>query len=400
MTDTTASASRSAGFHLSLLWLIGVQLRLTMLAVPPVLPLIHRDLGLSEKGVGALSALPVLLLGLAAVPGSLIIARLGARRACILGLTIVAAAGAARGIGPAAPMLYGMTLAMGAGVALMQPTLPSLVGEWFPTRPGFATAIYANGLLIGEAVPPAVTIPLVLPWVGGSWPLSFVAWSVPVAITTLLFALTTRHRSPMRSMQSFRWWPDWRSALLWRLGMLLGGTGGTYFFANTFVPDYLHAIGQPALVGPCLSALNIGQLPASAVILVFARRLTGQRAVFVISPLAALGGLAAFLTGTPALIVAATGLIGFCCGMQLILSLALPPLLAPADDVHRLSAGMFAIGYFVSFLVPPLGGAIWDATGVATLSFIAGALSIALVAVAGATLRPLRTAPAGSARHR
>ena len=70
MTDTTSPAARSTGFHLSLLWLIGVQLRLTILAVPPVLPLIHRDLGLSEKAIGVLSALPVLLLGLAAVPGS------------------------------------------------------------------------------------------------------------------------------------------------------------------------------------------------------------------------------------------------------------------------------------------------------------------------------------------
>src|SRR5580698_3087763 len=166
MTDTTNPAVRSGGFLLSLLWLVGVQLRLTVLAVPPVLPLIHRDLALSEKAVGALSALPVLLLGLAAVPGSLGVARLGARRACLVGLAIVAIAGAARGIGPSAPMLYGMTLAMGIGIALMQPTLPTLVGEWFPTRAGFATAVYANGLLIGEAVPAAVTIPLVLPLLG------------------------------------------------------------------------------------------------------------------------------------------------------------------------------------------------------------------------------------------
>ena len=150
MTKTTSPAVRSSALPLPLLWLLGVQLRLTVLAVPPVLPLIHRDLALSEKAVGALSALPVLLLGLAAVPGSLGVARLGARRACLLGLAVVAIAGAARGIGPSVPMLYGMTFVMGAGIALMQPTLPSLVGEWFPTRVGLATAVYANGLLISE----------------------------------------------------------------------------------------------------------------------------------------------------------------------------------------------------------------------------------------------------------
>jgi hypothetical protein len=54
----------------------------------------------------------------------------------------------------------------------------------------------------------------------------------------------------------------------------------------------------------------------------------------------------------------------------------------------------------VSFLVPPLGGAIWDATGVPATVFIAGALSIALVLGAALTLPRLglfRTALAGSA---
>src|SRR5581483_5037742 len=44
--------------RLAILWLAGGDLRMTMLAVPPLLPLIHRDLGLSEKGIGLLSGLP------------------------------------------------------------------------------------------------------------------------------------------------------------------------------------------------------------------------------------------------------------------------------------------------------------------------------------------------------
>jgi MFS transporter, CP family, cyanate transporter len=400
MTETATPAARSAGFRLALLWLIGAQLRLTILAVPPVLPLIHRDLALSEKAIGVLSALPVLLLALAAIPGSLMVARLGARRGCVLGLVIVAAAGAARGLGPSAPMLYAMTLFMGVGVALMQPTLPSLVSEWFAARAGFATAIYANGLLIGEAVPAALTIPLVLPWVGGSWGWSFAFWSVPVALTAILLVTTTPHVPRAPAARAQRWWPDWRGAL--PLGLLLGGTGGLYFSANTFIPDYLHAIGQSALVGPSLSALNAGQLPASAIILAFARQLTGNRTVFIVSPLVAFIGIAVFLlpTPAPALIVAAAALIGFCCGIQLISSLALPPLMAAPDDVHHLSAGTFAIGYLVSFLAPPLGGAIWDATGSPATAFIAGAVSTALVVAAALTLPRFRTAPAASARRR
>jgi MFS transporter, CP family, cyanate transporter len=243
----------------------------------------------------------------------------------------------------------------------------------------------------------------VLPRVGGSWGLSFVVWSAPVALTALLFAATSWHRPQTRPMQPPRWWPDWRNALPWQLGMMLGGTGGTYFFANTFIPDYLHAIGQPELIAPALSAVNIGQLPASAVVLAFARKLTGSRAVFIVLPLLGFVCLALMLSTASVMIVGASFLLGFCCGLQLIFSLAFPPLLALADDVHRLSAAMFAIGYFVSFLIPPLGGAIWDATGVPATVFIAGASSIALVLCAALTLPRLgllRTAPAGSALRR
>ena len=112
-------------------WLAGADLRLTVLAVPPVLPLIHREFALSERAIGALSGLPPLLFGLAAIAGSLVIARLGARRAAIAALLVIAAASAARGIGPSVTMLCAMTSVMAVGVAILQPALPTLVAGWF-----------------------------------------------------------------------------------------------------------------------------------------------------------------------------------------------------------------------------------------------------------------------------
>ena len=47
----------------SLLWLAGVGLRLTILAVPPVIALIQADLQLSGTEIGILSGLPVILFG-------------------------------------------------------------------------------------------------------------------------------------------------------------------------------------------------------------------------------------------------------------------------------------------------------------------------------------------------
>src|ERR1700724_2987610 len=148
---TVAGRGLSRGYLfkcVALLWLAGVALRLTVLAVPPVIPQIHTDLNLSETEVGILTGLPQVLFAGAAVAGSLLIARLGALRTLIIGLILSAVASALRGARPApAPVC------MAFGVPIMRPALPPLAQQWLPDRVGFATAVYSNGLLVGEILP-------------------------------------------------------------------------------------------------------------------------------------------------------------------------------------------------------------------------------------------------------
>jgi CP family cyanate transporter-like MFS transporter len=117
---------------LLLLWLGGVALRLTILAVPPVIPLIHDELNLNATQIGIPTGLPSMLFAIAAVPGSLLIAKLGVRAALVVGLAIAAIGGALRGAMPDIVWLYAMTVAMGAGVAIMQVTMPPAVRAWTP----------------------------------------------------------------------------------------------------------------------------------------------------------------------------------------------------------------------------------------------------------------------------
>src|SRR5947207_3001184 len=151
-----------------------------MLAVPPLIPLIHRELNLDEKAVGALVSGPVLILAIASVPGSLLIAKLGIRGALVTGLGAIALFGALRGFGPSAPVLFSATFLMGVGVAVTQPAFPALVREWFPRRIAIATAVYSNGILIGETLPTVLTPFGVLPLTHGDWRWALATWSVLV----------------------------------------------------------------------------------------------------------------------------------------------------------------------------------------------------------------------------
>src|ERR1043165_1700450 len=84
-------STRDLVLLISLLWLAGNGLRITILAVPPVIPLIRSELGMSETQVGILTGLPPVLFACTAVLGSLLIARFGALTTLIAGLLATAA---------------------------------------------------------------------------------------------------------------------------------------------------------------------------------------------------------------------------------------------------------------------------------------------------------------------
>jgi CP family cyanate transporter-like MFS transporter len=370
---------------LLLLWLGGNGLRLTILAVPPVIPLIHDQLDMSATQIGVLTGLPSMLLAIAAVPGSLLIARLGVRAALVIGLIVTAVGGALRGVMPDVFWLYAMTIAMSAGVAVMQVTMPTAVRAWVPDRIGFATAVYTNGLLVGEILPVALMITLVLPLVGGSWQWGFAFWSVPVAaIAILVMVLAPRQPSAAAAVRR-KWWPDWRNMLIWRLGIMLGTINSIYFATNAFLPDYLRSIGQSEWTSAALTALNTGQLPASFILLAVAGRLERKAWPYVICGLLCLLATGGIVFTSGVWIVVSAAIVGFAAAAILILVLALPPLLSPPDDVHRVTAAMFTISYSCAVIVPVISGALWDFSGIASIAFLPMALcGILLVILAPA----------------
>jgi CP family cyanate transporter-like MFS transporter len=358
-------------------------LRLTVLAIPPVVPLLHADLHLSETAIGSLMGLPPLLFAIAAIPGALLIARFGILPALVMGLLINAVGSAARAAYPDALSLYISTIVMAAGVSIMQPALPPLVRAWFPKAIGFATATYTNGLLVGETLAVALTVPLVLPLVGDSWRLSFVVWSAPVFVTAILvvvciFAFGGADQAAVSTNR--RWWPDWRQPLIWRLGAILGSINAMYYVTNAFLPDYVTAMGRTDLISQSLTALNLCQLPASFIMLGFAGRLVKEPWAYRIT-----GGLAALsivgmMTTTGYWIVVWSGVLGFVSSITLILVLALPSVLGAPDDVHRTSAGMFTISYTIAMVLSVVGGWLWDLTHL-PLAGLAPAVLCGLVVV-------------------
>ena len=387
--------TRADWVRLLLLWLGGIDMRLTMLAVPPLIPLIHRELNLDEKAVGALVSGPVLILAIASVPGSLLIAKLGVRGALFAGLGAIAVFGALRGLGPSQSVLFGATFLMGVGVAVTQPAFPSLVREWFPRRIAIATAVYSNGILIGETLPTVLTTPVgVLPLTHGDWRWALATWSVLVAGSAIAIGFSAPARSAGASALA-RWWPDWRQGQAIRIGVVMGMASAAYFGANAFIPDFLDQSGRHNLISPALALLNGSQLLTAPVVALWPRIMTGRAGFIGSAVVMAAAQLALVFTPGAGVLVSAF-VLGFSTALAFVVVLSLPPRIAPPGEVARMSAAIFTLQYATAFVIPLIAGALWDASGRALLAFVPGIAAAAAMAWGAMSLRiPDRVQPAG-----
>jgi MFS transporter, CP family, cyanate transporter len=390
--DGAMSPYRTAQL-LFMLWLGGMAMRITIMAVPPVIPLIRADLGMSETEVGLLIGLPLVAWAVASVPGSLLIARLGATVTLATGLAVTALAAAARGGSPNVWVLYLATLVMGLGIAVMQPALPTLVREWFPRRVGLGAAVVTNGMLAGGTLATALTFPLVLPLVGQSWRLELAAWAAPVVLA-LLFLPVLARPTPGRILApegGGRWWPDWRNPVVWLLGFTFGSNNALFYGANAFLPEYLVSIGRADLIGEALGWMNGCQLIASTLLLATAEYLQGRAWPYLLfGPLTLAAVVGVVLSGGIS-IVAAAALLGFCLAITFVVTFALPPLLSSPGDVHRTAAGMFTVSYACAVVVPIICGALWDLTGRSWTAFMPLGICAVVLTVIGVILSLHRT---------
>lgn len=345
-----------------LLWLAGLYMRLPILVAPPLAPAIGEELGLNQTHIGALTTLPVLMLALGALLGSLLIMRLGPRHALVTALTVVGLASATRALAQGPGLLLGASALMGLGIAVMQPSLPALLPRWLsPGRIAMATACYMNGMLMGEFVGAGLTLPVIMPLTGESWRLTLLIWSLPAVLIALLLLVPAT--GPDGDDATTQWLPRLRDPLMWKLGLLLGGTSSLFFGTNAYMASVLEDRGELARLDTTLLCFNFAQVAASALLMKMAGHWVGRKRPILWSAGIAVTSMLGFLLLEGWSGVAFAVLMSFFSGTLLILIVALPPYLVSSAEAGRLSAGNFTIGYTAAFLVPLLGGVLADATG-------------------------------------
>ncbi|MGO3294657.1 MAG: MFS transporter [Marinobacter sp.] len=345
-----------------LLWLAGVYLRIPILVAPPLAPFIGDELALSQSLTGALTTLPILMLAIGAMPGSLSISRIGPRNTLALAMLIMVVGSAGRGLAPDTITLMLTGAVMGLGIAMMQPALPALLSRWLePKHLAFGSAIYMNGMLMGEFIGAGITLPVIMPLLDNSWRATMLVWSLPALLVAA--ALFLPKRDLARPTRKAAWLPDWKNPLTLKLGLLLGVSGSLFFGVNAYLAALLEQRGEFDNLTDALFWYNFAQVIASLLMLKMARYWVGKKVPLITMLILSLLGTTGMLVFTGWWAIASATFMSFTAGILLIMMVALPPLLVPATETGRLSAGNFLVGYTMAFTVPMLGGLLSDWTG-------------------------------------
>jgi len=352
-----------------LLWLAGVYLRIPVLVAPPLAPFISDELGLSQALTGALTTLPILMLAIGAMPGSLAIARIGPRNTLALAMVVMVIGSAGRGLSPDTVTLMVASAVMGFGVAMMQPSLPALLPRWLePRHLAIGSAIYMNGMLMGEFIGAGITLPVLMPLMDNSWRATLLAWSLPALLVAA--ALFLPRREMARPVRKPSWLPDWKNPLTLRIGLLLGLSGSLFFGLNAYMGSLLTQQGNFGLLADALFWYNLAQVAASLVMLKMAKNWVGLKSPIIVAASCSIAGTVGALVLTGWWAVASATFMSFTAGILLILLVALPPMLVAPGETGRLSAGNFLVGYTLAFSVPMIGGLLADWSGDARYAIV------------------------------
>lgn len=342
--------------------LFAANLRGPFTAVGPVLDVIQKAFGIGAGAAGALITLPLLTFCLVSPFAAGLARRLGLERALFLALVLIGGGILARSVGPIG-LLYAGTAVLGAGIAIGNTLLPSLLKRDFPDQIAKLTAVYALTMGLASGVGSAVVVPLTQAF---DWQVSLGAFIVlPLAGALLWLPQLRRRTDPAaETAEAGEGRAIWRSPLAWQITAFFGVNSFLYYAMVSSLPSVLVAAGfAPEAAGGLHGVMQLATAFPGLVLAPLVRRMKDQRGLaagLALMALTAILGL--FLAPRLAMIWAA--LFGFANGGVFILALAFVGLrTTTAPQTARLSGMTQSLGYMLSAMGPLVAGALHDWTG-------------------------------------
>ena len=363
-----------------------------LFGISPVLPLAIADYGISNFAAGLLVSLPMLLAAVFGIPGGMLVARIGVKRAQLIGwiaMAVLALSFAAPNFG----VMLVLRLAYGVGLAMMITATGPLLMAWFSQREVLVmNSLNTAAISLGVAVAVACAAPLAQIT---DWKISMSVFGVVGVVGSVAWLALGRDAplagvrpAPISLRQTGRVLRN-RTVILLVLtdaGVLVQYTALTGWLPTFFNDQLGLSLSEAGLITGMLPFVGVFAVIAGGIVPL---RFDSPRAIFIGSGLAALvGGLGSYLLPTLPSIYAAAGVLGFGSWFYVPILLTLPlrlPGITP-QGLAVIYGSLMTFSGFAMFLAPILVGAVRDATGSFLPGFLVCTAMSSTALIAGALL--------------
>lgn len=347
------------------LLLLAANLRPLFPSTAILLPELTEALGLTGAQAGYLTTLPVLCMGLFAPLAPRLAQRTGIERTLLLVLALITLGTALRGMLGVAGLFLGTGLA-GAGIALGNVLLPSLVKRDFSDRAALMTGLYTMSLVGGAALAAATTLPFTQA-MGGRWDLGLALWAAPGMVALAAWAPIAlrapghssggRHILPVEGLR--------RDRLAWAVTLFMGLQSALAYCVLGWMAPMLRDRGLDGTEAGLVTSLSILiQVAACLLTPMAASRCRDQRGLAVILAAAATLALIGMILGPSWAIWPLAVIQGI--GQGGLFALALMLIVLRSGDAHvaaHLSSMAQTTGYVLATSGPLLVGMLHDWSG-------------------------------------
>lgn len=389
--------SRLAGIVLALgIVLVAINLRTTIIALPPFMPTIRAETGLSATATGLLTTLPIMCWATLSLFAPRVARRIGFDWS-LIAMTGLLTAGILIRVIPAIWSLYAGTLVIGIALALGNVIAPASVKRDFPHKPGLMMSLYGVGMSLGGAISAAVVMPI-HEATGLSWRNTLGLLVIPALITLAVLLPRLRMRSVLAANEAMRVADRanahlarprlWNDLLAWQISLFFGLQAAIFYGLGTWAPTIVtdHGVSQ-ATAGVVFAVAQVGGIPASFLVPLMIQNGTPiRRLVLAIVGLFTVGivgmlvlpALSPILTASWLILMNVAGASAMACTLMLMV------LRSPDTEHAAAISGMSqAVGYAIAGVSPFLFGMLHDLSGGWTLPTVVILTTVVPIAWAG-----------------
>ncbi|EOZ7525164.1 MFS transporter [Enterobacter quasiroggenkampii] len=365
-------------------FIVGLNLRPILASVGPLFSVLQREAGLTATQFSLLTTLPVAMMGLAALCGPWLLARIGAVRGIMLGLFILLIACSLRGFSTSLTGLMGTALLGGASIGTIQALMPALIKKAYTQTASTIMSLFSTGIMAGAAVAAASAEPL-FSWLSLK-PALAMAGVLALLALMLWLPLVKQPQGEQTAHESVTLSSSRTGLLLLFFGV---GTGAYTLVLAWLPPLYIQAGWSARSSGYMLAWLTLTEVAAGFAVSALIGKFPDRRVPLITVLLLLLAGLLCLVFSPGTTPVLSTLLLGIGIGALFPLSLIVTfdHARTPAQ-AGKLLSKVQGGGYMIAALMPLVAGIVRDSSVSLTSAWLVMSAGVVLLIVIAFTFKP------------